>query len=59
VFPRYPEFDRPLGRPLGEAKAAGDGRWTREFEHVRVAIDTGRLTASVTWEREKGPKPAV
>ena len=51
VFPRYPEFDRELGVPRGEAHKAGTGRWTREFEHVSVTIDTGAPSASVTWQK--------
>lgn len=39
-----------LGKPLGPANAVGAGQWTREFEHVSVAIDTKALTASVIWK---------
>ena len=30
---------QPLGKPLGVRKAAGDYRWTREFEHATVTLD--------------------
>lgn len=38
TFDWYPEFDKPLGAPKGEAKRAG---WTyrREFEHASVFVD--------------------
>lgn len=49
-FSWFAEFDRPLGKPLGRAKPGRKaGQWSRAFEHVDVAIDTGALTASVEW----------
>lgn len=45
----YPEFDRPLGAPKGEAKRAG---WTyrREFEHASVFVDLEKKTAKIEWK---------
>ena len=49
-FPVYPELSKPLGVPLGPAKVLGGGKYTREFEHVRVALDTASKQANVTWK---------
>ena len=49
-FPRYPEYDRPLGEPAGPAEVLGGGRYSREFAHVSVALDTSKKTASVVWK---------
>ena len=35
-FPWYPEFNRPLGKPLGDATSLGPGRYFRAFEHLNV-----------------------
>lgn len=45
----YPEFDRPLGAPLGDATIAGY-RYTREFEHCSVSVDLETKDASITWK---------
>jgi hypothetical protein len=48
-FPWYPEFDRPLGAPAGPPKVEGTGRYSREFEHESVQLDTTNKTASVVF----------
>ena len=52
-FPWYPEFDRPLGAPAGPAKTDGAGRYSREFEHVSVQLNTAAKTASVVWNKQQ------
>ena len=45
AFPIYQEYDKPLGQPLGVAKVGvKNGQWSRQFEHVDVAIDTKAAT---------------
>jgi hypothetical protein len=48
TFDWYPEFDRPLGSPKGEAIRKG---WTyqREFAHVSVFLDLEKKTAKINW----------
>ena len=43
----YPEFNRPLGKPLGDAIING---WelTREFEHISVSINLETREALIT-----------
>ena len=45
----YPEFDKPLGPPQGEAKRDG---WTyrREFEHASVFVDLEKKSAKIDWK---------
>jgi hypothetical protein len=45
----YPEFDKPLGPPLGEAKRTG---WTyqREFAHASVSVNLETKTARIDWK---------
>jgi hypothetical protein len=47
----YPEFHKPLGKPLGKYKRVHPDKWefTREFEHVRVWVDTDKCKADITW----------
>lgn len=47
-FDWYPEFDKPLGPPLGDAIRNG---WTyqREFEHASVFVDVENRTAQIDW----------
>ena len=47
-FDWYPEFDKPLGPPLGDAIRNG---WTyqREFEHASVFVDLENKTAKIDW----------
>jgi len=49
TFDWYPEFDKPLGAPEGEAKRDG---WTyrREFEHASVFADLEKRTAKIDWK---------
>ncbi|TWT80409.1 hypothetical protein CA13_18250 [Planctomycetes bacterium CA13] len=44
----YPEFDKPLGPPKGDAVQRG---WTfqREFEHATVFVDLENRTAKIDW----------
>ncbi len=44
----YPEFDRPLGKPLGDAKIEGFV-YSREFEHCRVWVDLEAREAKIDW----------
>jgi len=50
TFEWYPEFDKPLGPPLGEARRTG---WTyrRDFAHASVFVDLEARTGRVEWER--------
>ncbi len=49
TFDWYPEFDKPLGPPLGEAKRDG---WTyrRDFAHTAVFVDLEKQTARIDWK---------
>lgn len=49
TFDWYPEFDRPLGPPKGQATREG---WTfrREFEHASVFVDVETKTAKIDWK---------
>ena len=49
TFDWYPEFDKPLGPPKGEAIRDG---WTyrREFEHASVFVDLENRTAKLDWK---------
>lgn len=48
TFDWYPEFDRPLGPPQGEAIRSG---WTyrRQFAHATVFVDLESRTATIDW----------
>lgn len=50
TFDWYPEFDRPLGRPSGDAQRDG---WTyrRTFEHANVFVDLETRTAKIDWQQ--------
>lgn len=47
----YPEFDKPLGPPKGQAVRKG---WTyrREFEHASVFVDLETKEAMIDWKKE-------
>ena len=45
---RFPQYDRPLGRPLGPAEQDGFV-YTRRFEHLDVTVDVERRRATLTW----------
>jgi hypothetical protein len=49
TFDWYPEFDKPLGEPQGEARRDG---WTyaREFEHASVSVDLEKKTGKIDWK---------
>jgi len=49
AFEWYPEFDKPLGPPKGQAERKG---WTyqREFEHASVFVDLESETAKIDWK---------
>jgi hypothetical protein len=48
TFDWYPEFDKPLGPPKGEAKRTG---WTyqREFAHASVFVNLETKAARIDW----------
>jgi hypothetical protein len=48
----YPEFHRPLGKPLGTYTRVHPDQWafTREFEHVSVWVDTEKWEARIEWK---------
>lgn len=48
TFSWYPEFDRRLGPPLGDAIREG-WTYTREFEHARVWVDLEKREGRITW----------
>ena len=44
----YPEFDRPLGKPLGEM--ARDGwKLSREYKHASVCVELESKEAEINW----------
>ncbi len=49
TFDWYPEFDKKLGVPKGEATREG---WTfrREFEHASVFVDVEKKTGKIDWK---------
>ena len=49
TFDWYPEFDKPLGAPKGEARRDG-WKYTREFEHASVFADLEKQTAKIDWK---------
>jgi len=46
----YPEFRKPLGRPLGDAVKDG-WRYTRRFEHAHVKVDLENLRAKIEFDQ--------
>jgi hypothetical protein len=50
TFEWYPEFDKPLGPPRGDATRTG---WTyrRDFAHASVLVDLETRTAKIDWKR--------
>lgn len=50
TFEWYPEFDKPLGTPKGDATRMG---WTyrREFAHASVFVNLESRTAKIEWKR--------
>lgn len=49
TFDWYPELDKPLGPPQGNAVRDG---WTyrREFKHASVFVDLEKKTARIDWK---------
>lgn len=45
----FPEYDRPLGAPLGPAMKEGV-RYTRDFEHVSVSLDLETMKGELHWK---------
>jgi hypothetical protein len=53
-FPFFPEYTKPLGRPLGPPVRHSWGVWTRSFEHLDVYLDVSpkgvaHWNASLSW----------
>ncbi len=49
TFDGYPEFDKPLGLPQGEAKRAG-WSYQRDFAHASVFVDLETKAARIDWK---------
>lgn len=49
TFDWYPEFDKPLGPPLGEAKKTG-WLYEREFAHASVSVNIETKAARIDWK---------
>lgn len=47
---RFPQYDRPLGQPLGPAEQKGFV-YTRQFEHLDVTVDVERRQATLAWRQ--------
>ncbi len=45
----YPQFRRPLGKPMGNAVRDG-WQFSRSFEHASVSIDVSKRTARIDWK---------
>jgi len=45
----YPEFDKRLGAPKGDAVQVG-WTFTREFEHASVFVDVEKRSAKIDWK---------
>lgn len=54
---RFPQYDKPLGPPLGPAKREGF-TYTRRFEHVDVWVDLEKKHARLDW-RKNADKPST
>lgn len=49
TFDWYPEFDKPLGAPKGDATRDGF-KYKREFEHASVFVDLEKKTGRIDWK---------
>ncbi len=49
TFSWYPEFDKPLGKPLADAVRDG-WKYKRSFAHCEVAVDLETKTATINWK---------
>lgn len=45
----YPEFDKPLGKPLHDMKVNG-WKLTRDFEHASIWVDLETKEAKIDWK---------
>lgn len=56
TFDWYPEFDKPLGKPKGEAVREG---WVfrREFEHASVFVDIEKRSGTIDWKQAEQEAP--
>ena len=45
----FPQYEKPLGKPLGYAKREGY-IYTREFEHLNVVLDIENKTATLNYK---------
>lgn len=45
----YPEFDKPLGKPLNDMKVSG-WKLTRDFEHASIWVDLETKEAKIDWK---------
>lgn len=50
TFVWYPEFDKPLGPPKGDAQRNG-WKYTREFIHASVFVDIETGEAQIEWNK--------
>eukprot|EP01060_Flectonema_neradi_P004409 TRINITY_DN1283_c0_g1_i1.p1 TRINITY_DN1283_c0_g1~~TRINITY_DN1283_c0_g1_i1.p1 ORF type:complete len:379 (+),score=66.94 TRINITY_DN1283_c0_g1_i1:144-1139(+) len=48
-FPWIPEYDKPLGQPLGPSKQTGPHTFTREFEYVSVSVNFNTSEGVINW----------
>ncbi len=51
TFDRYPEFDKPLGAPKGDAVRDG-WKYRREFQHASVFVDLETRAATIDWQKK-------
>ncbi len=51
AIPPFPEFQYPLGAPLGSA-VQDDDEWTRAFEHASVWLDAENGVATINWDND-------
>lgn len=49
TFDRYPEFDKKLGAPKGDAVRDG-WKFRRDFEHASVFVDVEKKTGKIDWK---------
>ena len=49
AFDWYPEFDKPLGPPQGEANRTGYS-YQREFAHASVFVNLATKNAKIDWK---------
>ena len=45
----FPEYDKPLGPPLGPAEKNGF-QYTRRFQHASVSLDIKKRSAEIRWQ---------